>query len=98
ERAGEHWAFRPVGRPEVPAVKGAAWCRNPIDAFILAALEREGLRPNPPADRRALLRRLALDLTGLPPTHQEQRAFLDDHSPDADRRLVERLLGSPAHA
>jgi hypothetical protein len=97
ERAREHWAFRPVRRPVVPEVKDRAWVRNPIDAFILARLEREGLRPNPPADRRALLRRLALDLTGLPLTLDEQRAFLDDAALHAYRRLVERLLGSPAH-
>jgi hypothetical protein len=90
-----HWAFVPPARPQVPAVREPAWCRNPIDAFILARLEREGLRPSPEADKVALLRRLSLDLIGLPPTIAEVDAFLADASPDAYRRQVERLLDSP---
>jgi hypothetical protein len=97
ERAGGHWAFQPVRRPAVPAVKDRQWVRNPIDAFNLARLEREGLRPNPPANRRTLLRRLHLDLTGLPPTPAEQQAFLEDDSPRTLAGLVERLLASSAH-
>jgi hypothetical protein len=91
-----HWAFRPLVRPAVPAVKDAAWPRNPVDAFILARLEAEGLAPMPEADRVALIRRLSFDLTGLPSTPGEVDAFLADQSPDAYERLVERLLASTA--
>ncbi len=91
----EHWAFQPVERAEVPAVTNAAWVRNPIDAFILKRLEAEGIAPSPEADRITLLRRLCLDLTGLPPTPEQVDAFLNDTSPDAYERLVERLLASP---
>jgi mono/diheme cytochrome c family protein len=90
-----HWAFRPVQRPELPAVKNAAWVRSPIDAFILARLEKEGIAPSPAADRATLLRRLALDLTGLPPTPEEVDAFVKDRAPDAYERQVDRLLASP---
>jgi hypothetical protein len=91
-----HWSFQPVKRPEVPAVRhpGPA-VRNPIDAFILARLEKEGVEPSPEADRATLLRRLALDLTGLPPTPEETDAFLADRRPDAYERQVDRLLASP---
>jgi hypothetical protein len=92
----EHWAYRPPRRPPVPAVRDAAWARNPIDRFILARLELEGLRPSPEADRTTLIRRVTLDLTGLPPTPAEVDAFLADPSPDAYERLVDRLLASPA--
>jgi hypothetical protein len=90
-----HWAFQPVRRPAVPAVKDAAWGRNPVDAFILARLEAKGLRPNPPATRRELIRRASYDLTGLPPTPAEVEAFVADPRPDAYERLVDRLLESP---
>jgi hypothetical protein len=90
-----HWAFQPVRRPAVPAVKDRAWGRNPIDAFILAGLEAKGLRPNPPAGRRELIRRAYYDLTGLPPTPAEVEAFVADPRPDAYERLVDRLLASP---
>jgi hypothetical protein len=90
-----HWAFIPSVRPAVPAVKNAAWVRGSIDAFVLARLEQEGLTPSPEADRVTLLRRLTLDLTGLPPTPAEVDAFLADRAPDAYEKVVERLLHSP---
>jgi Protein of unknown function (DUF1553)/Protein of unknown function (DUF1549)/Planctomycete cytochrome C len=90
-----HWAFLPCRRPPVPKVGFAAWVRNEIDAFVLARLEAEGLRPSPEADRVTLMRRVSLDLLGLPPTPEEVDAFLADTSPDAYERLVERLLQSP---
>ncbi|MGE4000532.1 MAG: PSD1 and planctomycete cytochrome C domain-containing protein [Planctomycetaceae bacterium] len=90
-----HWAFQPVERPPVPAVKNGAWVANPIDAFILARLEQAGLTPAPPADPQALMRRVTYDLTGLPPTPEEVDAFVADESLDAYEKLVERLLNSP---
>ncbi len=90
-----HWAFRPPVRPEIPTVKDSAWDANPLDRFILAKLEAEGLAPSPPADKTTLLRRLSLDLIGLPPTVAEIDAFLADNSPQAYERQVERLLSSP---
>jgi mono/diheme cytochrome c family protein len=95
EGASGHWAFRPPVRTPLPPVRGAAWVRNPIDRFILARLEQEGLRPSPEADRVTLLRRLSLDLVGLPPGPQAVDAFLSDHGPGAYPRAVERLLASP---
>ncbi|HXG60324.1 MAG TPA: DUF1553 domain-containing protein, partial [Planctomycetota bacterium] len=92
-----HWAFVPPRRPPVPEVKEPAWCRNEIDRFILARLEREGLRPSPEADREALLRRVTIDLTGLPPSLEEMARFAADTAPDAYERLVDRLLESPAY-
>ncbi|TAJ21397.1 MAG: DUF1549 domain-containing protein, partial [Planctomycetota bacterium] len=87
-----HWSFVPPTRPEPPAVRDASWPRNPIDRFVLAELERDGLAPSPPADRDTLLRRLFLDVTGLPPTPQELDAFAADARPDAYERQVERLF------
>ena len=72
----EWWSLRPLTRPAVPAVKDAAWVRNPIDAFLLSAMEQKGLHPSPPADRATLLRRVTFDLIGLPPTPDEIDAFL----------------------
>ena len=92
-----HWAYRPVTRPAAPSVKNPAWIRNPLDAFIAARHEAKGLTPAPEASRRVLLRRLSLDLTGLPPTPEEAESFLADRSPDAYEKLVERLLASPAY-
>lgn len=92
-----HWAFQPLRRPEVPAVRAVERVATPIDAFILARLEAEGLTLSPPADKETLLRRVTFDLTGLPPTPQEREAFLADQSPDAYARVVERLLASPAY-
>jgi hypothetical protein len=90
-----HWAYVPPKRPELPPVRDASWVRNPIDQFILARLEREGLKPSPEADKETLLRRVTLDLTGLPPTVAEVDAFLADSSPDAYERRVDELLRSP---
>ena len=94
-----HWAYQPVKRPIVPDVPGAkAPIRNPIDNFIQARLAREQLTPSPEADRRTLLRRVTLDLTGIPPTPEDAAAFLNDQSPDAYEKLVDRLLASPRYA
>src|ERR1041385_5716435 len=91
-RAPKHWAFVPPGRPEPPATKRSDGSRNDIDRFVLARLEKEGLEPSPEADRPTLLRRLALDLTGLPPEPAEVDAFLADTSPEASQQQLERLL------
>jgi hypothetical protein len=91
------WAFLPLRLPKLPPVRSTGWVRTPIDAFILAALERNGLEPAPEADRRTLIRRLSFDLIGLPPTPREVEAFLRDERPDAYEALVERLLASPHH-
>ncbi|HCC56802.1 MAG TPA: hypothetical protein DEQ47_05980, partial [Solibacterales bacterium] len=90
-----HWAFVPPKRPALPAVKNTAWPRNAIDDFILARLEKENLSPSPEADRITLLRRVSLDLTGLPPTPEEVDAFLKDKRKNAYERQVDRLLNSP---
>jgi hypothetical protein len=90
-----HWAFQKPERPNIRQVREPSWIKTPIDAFILARLEKEGLRPASPADRTALLRRITFDLTGLPPTPEELGAFLNDAKPDAYARVVERLLASP---
>ena len=90
----EHWAFVTPVRPEPPAVKDTAWPRNDIDRFILAKLEANHLKPSSEADKPTLLRRVSLDLTGLPPTPQELDEFLADKSPDAYEKVVDRLLGS----
>jgi hypothetical protein len=94
-----HWSFQPIKRPPVPEVPGnPALVENPIDAFIQARLAKEGLRPSPDADRRTLIRRATLDLTGLPPTAQEVQQFVNAKSPDAYAKLVDRLLASPRYA
>ena len=90
-----HWAFKTPVRPLVPALKNKKWARNPIDNFVLARLDKEKLKPSPEADRRTLIRRLSLDLTGLPPTIKEVEQFVADRRPDAYEQLVERLLASP---
>src|SRR5262245_36393408 len=90
-----HWSFRPPVRPPVPSIRDPRSARNPIDAFVLARLDAKGLSLSPEADRLTLLRRVCFDLTGLPPTPEEQRAFLADGRPDAYERLVDRLLASP---
>ncbi|MBS0211422.1 MAG: PSD1 domain-containing protein [Planctomycetes bacterium] len=94
-KKNDHWSFQPVKRPEVPRVKRADWCRNPIDHFVLARLEHENITPSPEADRATLIRRLSLDLTGLPPTPAEVNDFVADPSAGAYERLVDRLLASP---
>ena len=91
------WAFVPPKTPILPKVKAKSWAKNPLDTFILAKLESKGLKPAPAADRRTLVRRATLDLTGLPPTPQEVDAFLADKKPGAFERLVDRLLASTAY-
>jgi hypothetical protein len=93
----DHWAFRPVLRPVVPDVRQRDWPRNDIDRFILARLEAEELPPSPEADRREWIRRITLDVTGLPPTPAEVHQFLADRSPDAHEQVIERLLTSPRY-
>jgi hypothetical protein len=89
------WPFAPLARPAVPQVQNDGWAENPVDTFVLHALQQAKLAPSMPADRLTLLRRLSYDLIGLPPTVDEQRAFLADGSPGAYERLVDRLLASP---
>ncbi len=89
------WSLIPPTRPELPPMKNTGWVRSPIDQFILARLEAEKLKPAPEADRRTLARRVTLDLTGLPPKPEEVEAFVNDTSPDAYDKLVDRLLASP---
>src|SRR5205814_7932189 len=97
-RASYPWRpFRPVQRPAVPQVKNAGWVRNPIDAFLATEHERRGLTPRPEAPRHVLLRRVYLDLVGMPPTREELHAFLADTSPDAYEKVVDRLLASPQY-
>lgn len=93
--AESHWAFKAPVASALPEVRDKQWVRNPIDAFILARLERENLRPSPEADRRTLIRRLSFDLLGLPPTLQEVQVFVGDPDTNAYEKLVERLLSSP---
>lgn len=95
--AADYWAFRKPVRSAVPQVENAAWVKNPIDAFVLAKLEEKGLSPASPAGKRTLLRRVTFDLTGLPPTPEEMKAFLADHSPEAYEKVVKRLLASPRY-
>ena len=90
-----HWSLQKIQRPAVPAVHDRAWGRNAVDNFILARLEREGIAPSPEAPELTLLRRVSLDLTGLPPTPEQVREYLADNRPDAYERLVDRLLASP---
>jgi hypothetical protein len=91
------WALQPVRRPTMPAVRDAAWVRNPVDAFVLSRLEARGLHAAPEADRRTLIRRLSFDLLGLPPSPEEVDAFVRDASPAAYARLVDRFLASPQY-
>lgn len=93
----EHWAYEAPKRPELPAVKNKAWPENEIDYFVLARLEKEGLKPAPDADKTTIARRVTLDVTGLPPTPEEVDAYLGDKSPEAYDKLVERLLNSPRY-
>ena len=93
----QHWAFQPVRNPPLPAVGQADWERTPIDRFVLAKLEAASLAPSAPADRRTLIRRVTLDLTGLPPTSDEADYFVNDPRPDAYPQLIERLLNSPQY-
>lgn len=90
-----HWAFEKPVKAPLPVVSQEQWCTNPIDRFVLARLDAAGLPPSPKADRYTLVRRVYLDLIGLPPTIEEADAFVDDTAPDAYERLVDRLLASP---
>ncbi|HWB97096.1 MAG TPA: DUF1549 domain-containing protein [Bryobacteraceae bacterium] len=93
----QQWSFVPPVRPAVPPVKDTKWVRNPIDTFILSKLEAQGLKPAPEADRHTLIRRVTLDLTGLPPTPEEVDAFVRDKSRNAYEKVVDRLLASPRY-
>jgi len=97
EEEKKFWSFQPVKKPALPTVKDESWVKTPVDRFILAKLEEKGLKPAPPASKVALLRRVTYDLTGLPPTPEEIRAFLNDKSPNAYEKVVERLLASPRY-
>lgn len=90
-----HWSFVTPTRPATPAVSDSAWVKNPIDNFVMERLDRQGMTPSAAADRRTLLRRVSLDLTGLPPTLAEVAAFVNDQAPDAYEKVVDRLLRSP---
>jgi len=89
------WSLQPIRRSAPPSIENARWARNDIDRFIAARLQKEGIQPSPEGDRNTLIRRLSLDLTGLPPTPAEETAFVADTRPDAYERLVDRLLASP---
>ncbi|MEQ8838278.1 MAG: DUF1549 domain-containing protein, partial [Lacipirellulaceae bacterium] len=93
----KHWSLVPPSAPKIPKVENPGWVRNEIDAFVLARLEKEGLEPEPEADRYRLIRRVSLDLTGLPPTVEETDVFINDKEPGAYERLVDRLLESPRY-
>jgi mono/diheme cytochrome c family protein len=97
KNANDHWAFKPIKLPELPAVKNARWAQSPIDHFIAKGLEAHLIAPNPPADRRTLIRRATYGLTGLPPTPEEVDEFLKDKSTEAFPKLVDRLLNSPQY-
>ncbi len=92
-----HWSFIPPIRPLLPQIKNKEWSKNAIDHFVLERLEREGMEPSPEADRATLIRRVSLDLTGLPPTPLEVENFLNDKSPNAYEKVVDRLLASPRY-
>lgn len=93
----QHWAFQPVKKPSVPDVKTTGWAQTPVDKFILEKLEEKGMKPNPTADKRTLIRRASFDLTGLPPTTDEANDFIADNAPDAFAKVVDRLLASSAY-
>ena len=91
------WSLKPLYQPPLPQVKTANWSKTPVDRFILAKLETNGMKPSPPADKKTLLRRVTFDLTGLPPTSEEMDLFVKDKSPKAFERVVDRLLASPRY-
>ncbi|MBI3880350.1 MAG: PSD1 domain-containing protein [Verrucomicrobia bacterium] len=95
DAARQHWAYQPVKKPTPPVVKQSGWVQNPMDNFILAKLEEKGMKPNHPADRATLIRRVYFDLIGFPPTPAETQACVDDKSPDAFEKIVNKLLDSP---
>src|SRR4029077_15424808 len=91
------WSFQPVRQPRVPHTPFDRLARNPLNRLLFASMYKKGLKPSPPASRLTLLRRVTLDLTGLPPTPSEINAFLADRSPNAYEKVVDRLLASPAY-
>ncbi len=95
DTAKTHWAFQPIAKPPLPPVARVDWVQSPVDNFILARLEQQGLTPSPPADRRTILRRASFDVTGLPPTAAEVQRLVADADPDALNRELENLLASP---
>lgn len=97
DAARNHWAYQPVRKPAVPQPKDPAWCRTPVDSFVLAKLEENGMHPNKPARKEALIRRAYYDLIGLPPTPYEVHDFFKDQSPDAFEKVVDRLLAMPQY-
>ena len=97
KKAREWWSLQPIEKPAVPEVSQPAWVRNGIDAFILARLDQEGVTPSPEADRETLIRRVTLDLIGLPPTPEDVAEFVNDDDPEAYEKLVDRLLASPSY-
>ncbi|HTQ53234.1 MAG TPA: PSD1 and planctomycete cytochrome C domain-containing protein [Bryobacteraceae bacterium] len=97
EQQRAFWSFVPLHKPPIPAPKDSRWAKTDIDRFVLAKLENSGLHPAPPADRRTLIRRATLDLTGLPPTPEEVAVFEKDRSPDAYAKVIDRLLASPRY-
>ena len=92
-----HWAFSPIQTVQTPSVNTPSWIRNEIDSFILANLEKQGVVPSPEADRATLIRRVYLDLTGLPPEPDDVDSFVNDQHPDAFEKLVDQLLASPRY-
>src|SRR4051812_29571865 len=97
QAAKHHWSFTPPVRPTIPDVKNEPWVRNPIDAFVSAEHDKHGLSPRPEAPKHVLLRRVYLDLIGLPPTRDQLHAFLEDQSTDAYEKVVDQLLSSPQY-
>lgn len=95
DKARSHWAFQPVKKPEVPQTQNKTWAKTPIDSFILAGLEKNGMKPSLPANKETLIRRATFDLTGLPPTPEEVRAFVNDQSAKAFEKVIDRLMASP---
>ncbi|MBI1372589.1 MAG: DUF1553 domain-containing protein [Phycisphaera sp.] len=93
----KHWSFVAPERPELPKVSNEQWVKNAIDRFVMARLDAEGLKPSPEADRRTLIRRVTLDMTGLPPTVEDVEAFVADKSPNAYEKMVDRVLASPRY-
>lgn len=93
----QHWSFQPLKKPAVPAVQNTAWVKSPIDNFVLAKLEANGMKPNTPADKATLIRRIYFDLIGLPPHPADVQAFVNDNSPDAFEKIVDKLLASPQY-
>ena len=96
-KGADHWAFKPLTHPSLPDTRDKTWARNGMDRFILARLEQEGLRPSPETDRVTWLRRVYLDVIGLPPSPEQVAAFVKDERPDAHARVVDDLLNSPRY-